>query len=359
MNILYTNFHRGSGGGHDTYITSLVARSPHNVFVACPPTSSLYRTLEQQRFSNLFPLSFPGKLKELPAVIRNVRALSRLIDGYEIDIVHTNGSPDNRLALYARMLCTRKFRTLLTKHNSFPVSGRVSRWRFLRANDAVILVSHSVTQTLGFPVSAPGVHVIRNGVDTRWWQPPDETDASLSDRLRLVSIAGTAPYKGWHYLLRALALLPPAVQARFSVTIAGHMPPAERLRRLCGGLPVEVSFTGFLSDPRPLLAKSDIGFVLSDAVETISFACREMMAAGLPVIVSDFGGLPENVTPGTDGWIVPAGDERALAALLTCISRMHARDIAEMKRSARRKAVEAFDISQMVGATNQVYASLT
>ena len=81
--------------------------------------------------------------------------------------------------------------------------------------------------------------------------------------------------------------------------IAGLPPSAADLRRVEAlGMTGAVVFTGLLRDVRPLLAAMDVGFVLSSRLETISFACREMMAAGRPVIVSDTGGLAENVTEG-------------------------------------------------------------
>ena len=77
-----------------------------------------------------------------------------------------------------------------------------------------------------------------------------------------------------------------------------------------------VIFVGLLDDVRPFLAALDLGFVLSSRVETISFACREMMAMGLPVVVTDVAGLPENVEDGVDGWIVPACAPAAVSEVL-------------------------------------------
>ncbi|VFS49025.1 colanic acid biosynthesis glycosyltransferase WcaL [Budvicia aquatica] len=179
-----------------------------------------------------------------------------------------------------------------------------------------------------------------------------------SAQIRLVSIAGTSGYKGWHYLINALKLLPASVHSRFTVTIVGTLPDrATRLERCRGDwLAEQVTFTGFMSEPYRALLNADIGFVLSDAVETISFACREMMSAGLPVIVSDFGGLPENITLGIDGWVTPVGDETALAALLLEMSALSPTQLAEMKHQARRKAEREFGVESMINQTHQVYA---
>src|SRR5690606_8658826 len=104
-----------------------------------------------------------------------------------------------------------------------------------------------------------------------------------------------------------------------------------------------VIFTGPLDDVRPFLAGLDLGFVLSYRVETISFACREMMAKGLPVIVSDQAGLPENITAGRDGWIVPRHDPQAVADVIRDVLQDPAR-LTPMGLAARQKSIREFDI---------------
>ncbi|GKX53516.1 glycosyltransferase [Budvicia aquatica] len=134
---------------------------------------------------------------------------------------------------------------------------------------------------------------------------------------------------------------------------------ATRLERCRGDwLPKQVTFTGFMSEPYRALLNADIGFVLSDAVETISFACREMMSAGLPIIVSDFDGLSENITPGMDGWVTPVGDETALAALLLEMSALSPTQLTQMKQRARRKAEREFGIESIIAQTHQVYTQI-
>ena len=100
---------------------------------------------------------------------------------------------------------------------------------------------------------------------------------------------------------------------------------------------------GLLRAVRPLLAAMDVGFVLSSRLDTISFACREMMAAGRPVIVSDTGGLAENVTEGGNGWIVPVSAPPRVAETLAEI--LENRILLDwMAAAARRRAVRDFSL---------------
>ena len=68
-------------------------------------------------------------------------------------------------------------------------------------------------------------------------------------------------------------------------------------------------FTGELADVRPVLAAADV-FCLPSRWEGFPRALLEAMDAGLPVVATGVGGVPELVTDGHDGLIVEPGDER-------------------------------------------------
>lgn len=172
---------------------------------------------------------------------------------------------------------------------------------------------------------------IANGIDTaRYDREQVQADPSArsvvrryrnawaaGDGIVFGSQAGTDDYKGWMDLAHAVAALPPPLRARVRIALAGAMPSKkQRAAVSAAGLAEQVFFVGPRADVRPFIAALDVGFVLSWRVETISFACREMMAMGVPVIVSDHGGLPENITSGEHGWIV---ERRNLAASGQCV----------------------------------------
>jgi L-malate glycosyltransferase len=111
---------------------------------------------------------------------------------------------------------------------------------------------------------------------------------------------------------------------------------------------------GFVEDVKSYIRAFDVGFVVSYAVETVSFACREMMAMGKPVIVTRYAGLPENIADGSDGWIVPPHDPPALAKTLAQI--LEERDaLGAMGRRARAKAEREFSLHDFIDQTERVY----
>ena len=206
---------------------------------------------------------------------------------------------------------------------------------------------------------------MHNGIDIAHYTPWPEAATALELRrwlgesaaLLLGSNAGTALYKGWMDLVEALALLPPALREQVQVLVAAT-PAAEALQRIAElGLTERVHFPGMLADVRPVISAIDVGFVLSHDVETISFACREMMAMGKPVLLSNYAGLPENIEAGREGWLVPVKDPGAVAEALKKILEQRS-TLPAMGSAARVRALSQFGLELFVERTEAVYRSL-
>jgi glycosyltransferase involved in cell wall biosynthesis len=114
--------------------------------------------------------------------------------------------------------------------------------------------------------------------------------------------------------VRALAAVrDPAFMSR----IVGDGPerPALEAEIRAAGLLQRVELAGERRDVPQLLEDADV-FVLSSRSEGAPLSILEAMAAGLPVVASAVGGVPEIVDDGTTGLLVPPGDAGALAAAL-------------------------------------------
>jgi glycosyltransferase involved in cell wall biosynthesis len=108
----------------------------------------------------------------------------------------------------------------------------------------------------------------------------------------------------------------------------------------------QTHFLGERDDVASVLATSD-AFVLSSFSEGTPFSLLEAMAAGLPVIATAVGGIPEIVRDGTEGLLVPPGSVDALyGAMARMISGADAR--VSMARAARQRAIQKFDARVMV-----------
>lgn len=367
MKLLYTNFHSGDGGGHTTYIRELSAAlaARHEVHVAVPSGSRLNREARALPGVRVLDQPFPNGLRRWRERLKARRQLAAYLREQAFDIVHVNGSADHRLVLAS--LPPRRPALVWTKHNSKPVRGIGHALRARRTDLVIAVCDATRRQLAGTAYRRCRLATVHNGIDIDHWTPwpvdvvPKQRlswGASSESTLLLGSNAGTAAYKGWMDLVEALAELPPAASERVRVLIAGLPPKPEQLARVAAlGLAERVVFPGVLADTRPLVAALDAGFVLSHDVETISFACREMMAMGKPVLLTDYAGLPENIEPGVDGWLVPVNDRRALCEIVLALLEQR-KALPEMGGRARARAVREFGLGLFVQRTEQLYQQL-
>ncbi|HCP77839.1 MAG TPA: glycosyltransferase family 1 protein, partial [Pusillimonas sp.] len=350
MKILITNFHQGDGGGHTTYITALVMafKEKHDITVIAPKTSRLYQTLSVFAGVRVIAHDFKGALLKTLGDVVSFRALLRKEN---FDVVHVNGSVDHRLCFLAAVnLGSRRPAIVFTQHNDKDMN-RLGVWVRARfgTTKVICVCDKSKRKLEKSPFSQLDITRIYNGVDVDRFSPPtlDEVErnrahwigSTHSGKLVIGSNAGTAEYKRWMDMVKAVTMLPQDLRSQCVVMVAGLPPPKSMLAKVHQlGMGQNVVFTGLLQDVYPFITTLDIGFVLSSGVETISFACREMMSTGVPVIVSEFSGLVENVEHGVDGWIVPIKSPEAVASILKHVL-LNRNSLIPMRSAARDRAV--------------------
>jgi glycosyltransferase involved in cell wall biosynthesis len=92
--------------------------------------------------------------------------------------------------------------------------------------------------------------------------------------------------------------------------------------------------------------------------ELLGQTLLEGMACGLPAICTDVGPMPEVVSDGVTGFVVPPNDAAALREKLAWLGE-HPREAAEMGRKGRQRVEERFTWPQVVGRCLEVYRTLT
>ena len=369
MKLLYTNFHSGSGGGHTTYIRELAQAlgTRYEVHVAAPAGSRLLA--EAQAIPGVHTLAqpFPNGLRRLRERSAAVRQLHEYLRQHRFDIVHVNGSADHRITIAALRGISPRPRVVLTKHNTKPMHGPQHVWRARFHTDKVIAVCdyvlHQVRNT-AYRSCQP--QTIYNGIDTDHYAPLPEAEARAQrvqftqdpEALLIGSNAGTSDYKGWTDMAAALQLLDEDQRRRVHVMVAGHPPTEQQLAIVrAAGVEAQFHFPGLLEDVRPAVAALDVGFVISHATEAISFACREMMCMGKPVLITNYSGLPENVRDGVDGWIVPVHGHAAMADKLRWMLQ-HRDQLPRMGAAAHAHAVAEFGMDRFIDSIVAAYESL-
>ena len=198
-----------------------------------------------------------------------------------------------------------------------------------------------LTDTCGVPETR--LTTILNGVDTDYFQPPA---APAAGPPRILSVARMVPEKDHDTLLTAFHLTAPA-QRETELWLVGDGPRLAATRELAQRLSIadRVKFIPPREDLRPLLHQASF-LVLSSRTEALPNVVLEAMAAGLPVVATRVGGVPELVDHGHTGWLVNPGDVTGLAAAMN--QALADSDAIQARGQAgRERAVKHFSLETM------------
>jgi alpha-maltose-1-phosphate synthase len=240
----------------------------------------------------------------------------------------------------------------------------------VEAAAAVIAVSAGMRADVlsAYPAVAPDrVRVIRNGIDTTEYAPDPATDVLERcgvdpARPSVIFVGRITRQKGVPVLLRAAAALDPAAQ----LVLCAGQPDTPELAAEVEGLVAELraarSGVRWIPEMLPkraviqLLTHATV-FACPSLYEPLGIVNLEAMACGTAVVASAVGGIPEVVSDGETGLLVPPGDPGALAAALNALIGDPAR-AAALGRAGRARAVAEFGWRAVAAQTAGLYAEL-
>ncbi|MBL8817476.1 MAG: glycosyltransferase [Planctomyces sp.] len=304
-----------------------------------------------------------------PGIDRNcAQRLKAFADQQQVSILHAHQYTPFFQAMLSRGLVGRR-PVVFTEHGRH-VPDLPSRKRMivnrllLRKRDRLIGVGEAVADALikneGLP--AQRVEVIYNGVDLNRYQ---HTDASARELIRAefgfnstdfvaVQVARLHDLKDHETAIRAMKVVCEEVpHAR--LLIVGDGDCRSRIEQLIeeNQLEFNVVMAGARNDVPDLLAASDL-FLMTSISEGIPLTLIEAMAAGLPVVSTAVGGIPEMIESGVSGYLHEARDVGGIAASVISLTR----DLEQRHRisvNGRKTALEKFSLETMLLQYRQVY----
>lgn len=241
--------------------------------------------------------------------------------------------------------------------------GRREYAAMLAGLDRAIVVSRFLADRLRAIGYDGPLEVVPTGV--RLDRPPVRREPRAGGSTRLLFVGRQVPVKGLDVLLRALPRLC-AEEPRLVLEVIGDGAESARNEALARELGVSrhVSFRGAKprDQVRAALERAELLVVPSrttadGAAEGAGLVPKEAMAAGLPVVATDSGGLPETVPPEYRHELVPEGDHEALAARIAYV--LERRESWPRRAHAGREWVEnQFDHERVARRTAAIYAEL-
>lgn len=350
LRILHSESSKGWGGQEIRTLKEMVAlrNCGHTVELLCPKEARLGIRSAELGFAVYYAPMQSGV--DMESIFRAKAILHR----GAFDVVNTHSGHDTlTVGLAARLACTPLI--VRTRHLALPVSSLAT---YTWIPHRVIAVSNFVRRYLiSAGVNEDHVHTIYDGIP----KPVLSSASTLRRELGIASdatiacmVAVVRDEKGHEDLIEAAQPLF-RIYPKLHIVMAGDGPAFKRIKGVVRtlGLEQRIHMLGFRTDVLNIYRGSDM-FILPTHQEALGQAFIEAMAAGLPVIGTRVGGVPELIEDGVNGLLVPAREPKALRAAL---KRMI--EDPELRRRLREEALRiterGFTISNMAYETALFY----
>ncbi len=298
--------------------------------------------------------------------ISALRRLLKLIDDFQIQVVHWNlYSPTNLYVPLLRLLRP-STRHILTDHNSRPkgFERTGASWKkmikrpFATAYAGIYAVSDYVMNDLKSQAVWGEPLRFYHFVNTDRFMPDTQAGAVVrasmkcDDAFVVLVVANLIPEKGVDVLIQALSKMPP----RAVLWVIGDGPALSGLMALARKLELQdrVMFLGLCEDVCRYMQAAHCFVCPSLWQEAAGLVILEAMACGLPVVASSVGGIPEFVVAGRTGYLIPPGDPNAMVECLKALLLSPALAM-EMATSGRAHAVAHFSHATRVADALSMY----
>lgn len=343
-------------GGTERQMVELVRRldARHfRVHVACfHKRGSLLSKMPPDIPIDVFPLGGFGR----PAAARQLLRFARWCRSLDAKLVHTCDLYANVFGLtggaMARVPVRIGSRREVVTGDKTRAQLAAQAFAYRTAHGLVANSRAARDQLTKEGIAPERITLIPNGVDLTAFLPP--RDRHIIRKIAMV--ANLRAEKGHDALIDAApAILAREPEAEFFIGGDGPLRDALIERAEARGVARRFRFLGQCNDVPALLSTSDL-FVLPSRSEAFPNAVIEAMAAGLPVVATNVGGIPELITSGVSGVLIPPGDAAALArSVLELMDRPGF--ASSLGQSARTRIEQEFSFDRMVAGFEGLYDS--
>jgi glycogen(starch) synthase len=333
------------------------------VITTRPPTAPHVARLGQQALVLRLGLPVP-RLRQLYAL---PAAAAASVAAAAADVVHAHFTLDlglvpiavgvaraHDLPLVVTIHCSLRHTLEVTDRRTRAIQrggGALEGWLERRADAVISLTGRLRERLVADGLDPAKLHVIPSGVEPHLFADSSVDPLADVPRPRITFVGRIEPEKDVSTLLHAAARL----RRRAEVIVVGDGSGREEVGRLADelGIADRVHVTGFVPRARipAFLAHSDV-VVHPARMEELGNSVVEAMYAGVPVVVSDVGGIP--VAHREDGLRVPAGDAAAFAASIDRVLG-DAELGSRLGAAASRRARSEYDWDVLAGRVHDVY----
>jgi glycosyltransferase involved in cell wall biosynthesis len=349
-------------GGANRVLTDMAEgldRTRFRPVLACPNEGVL---VDWARSRNIPVTVIPEADGSLPSELVRALRFARLLVGTGASVVHAIDPACYRAASWAaRALGVRR-----VCHIQFPPEADALRWVFKVPPDLTITCysAHAAEVAGQVPALNGAVAGLPNAVHLGAFTAAGQTGPSpwKFGRSRMVLIVGhLSDIKGYPTFLRAAARIKAQDPDCAFVALGGETIQrgfGQQLEALAAelGLSGDVHFLGWRKDVSEIVRAADV-FVLPSLKEGLPLSILEAMASSIPVVATPVNGVPEVITSGENGFLVPVNDPAALAAdVLRLLGDPELRR--RIGAAGRRTVEEQFSLEEFLRRIQRVYPAV-
>lgn len=280
--------------------------------------SMLAKQLHEQ---SLDPVFLDITTRRLPLVA--ARKLAKILDEKQVDVLHMHWNKDLNLAVLAKLFARRNIKLVYSRHMDITRSKRDIFHRFFYSRVDLVLANSNLVTTdcrRFLPMPPENIQLLYLGVAAPESATPDcqifFNNSFTKRKLNIACFGRMEPYKGQHVLVGAAGSLV-SQGLDVSVTIIGHVMDrtyAEKLKTEVADrhLTPYIQFIDFVENPIELMSCFDI-VVLTTMRETFGLVLVEAMRAGVAVIGTNAGGVPDIIEHEQSGLLTEPGSANELA----------------------------------------------
>lgn len=358
MRILHTEWSDGLGGQEKRVLAEAagLTEKGHYIALACRNHARIKNEAIKLGIDiHIFPFR---KSYDLSSIIK----LTGLLKDKKFDIVNTHSGVDSWIGGIAAKLA--KVPALVrTRHLNLPL--RRNPLNFIHYLPDVYItcgenMRNNLVMNCGFPERK--VISIPTGVGLNFLEVNRNREAKkkygLDTGSKVITNVGILrSVKGHEVTLNAVKKVIEAVpQARF--LIVGNGPRSEELKKLVNVLNISkyVKFTGFVQDIPEIYSFTDVA-ILSSWSEGLPQSLLQAMAAGVPVVATKVGGVPEVVIHRKTGLLVEPGDHEALGKGVVQLLNNHDYSL-HLAEKAKENVIKKYSVNHMIKKTEELYMKL-
>lgn len=327
----------------------------------------LYEYMESQGVE-----CFSCDAKSRKDYISSIFKLSAYLKKEKVDILHVHLFDPSIVGLLAGVIAGTKYR-VMTRHYSDYHTRINKNWHVRldkmcnRLSHKIIGVSEHTSDHIAEVENTPREKVITiyNGIDFDRVKPSDDDfrtrirrEFDAENKFLILTTGRLHPEKGYPYLFKAVAKLREKVKKPFVWIIAGKGIFENEFRQQVTDLGCNdvIKFIGFRKDIPDLMSAADV-FVLPSVAEAFGVVFAEAIYLGTPIVATKIGGIPEIVTDGVDGILIPPADSEALANTLADLLNQPEK-LKSLANKGREKVIGKFEFEDMTRNYEAVYEDL-